>query len=43
MGDLANRLRLSPKTVYALRHNILGKMGLTKMTDIFTRAYFSVR
>ncbi|AYM93328.1 hypothetical protein D9980_23705 [Serratia sp. 3ACOL1] len=43
VGDLANRLRLSPKTVYALRHNILGKMGLTKMNDIFTRAYLSVR
>lgn len=43
VGDLASRLRLSPKTVYALRHNILGKMGLTKMTDIFTRAYLSVR
>ncbi|HEJ9059743.1 TPA: hypothetical protein SML50_004065 [Serratia fonticola] len=43
VGDLANRLRLSPKTVYALRHNILGKMGLTKMNDIFTRAYHSVR
>lgn len=43
VGDLASRLRLSPKTVYALRHNILGKMGLTKMSDIFTRAYLSVR
>lgn len=43
VGDLASRLRLSPKTVYALRHNILGKMGLTKMSDVFTRAYLSVR
>lgn len=35
VGDLASRLQLSPKTVYALRHNILDKMGLTKMNDIF--------
>ncbi|WP_411751251.1 helix-turn-helix domain-containing protein [Serratia sp. (in: enterobacteria)] len=39
VGDLASKLQLSPKTVYALRHNILGKMGLTKMNDIFTHAY----
>lgn len=38
VGDLANRLQLSPKTIYALRHNILGKMGLNKINDIFTRA-----
>ncbi|MGL5386204.1 MAG: LuxR C-terminal-related transcriptional regulator [Enterobacterales bacterium] len=36
--DLASRLQLSPKTIYALRHNILGKMGLTKMHDIYTQA-----
>lgn len=33
--DLANRLQLSPKTIYAMRHNMLGKMGLNKMNDIF--------
>lgn len=33
--DIAQRLQLSPKTVYAMRHNILGKMGLTKMSDIY--------
>jgi DNA-binding CsgD family transcriptional regulator len=36
--DLAGRLQLSPKTVYGLRKNILGKMGLSKMNDIFTQA-----
>lgn len=41
--DLASRLHLSPKTVYALRHNILGKMRLTKMNDIFTQAIHGVR
>lgn len=41
--DLAGRLHLSPKTVYALRHNILGKMRLTKMNDIFTQAIHGVR
>jgi DNA-binding CsgD family transcriptional regulator len=41
--DLASRLQLSPKTVYALRHNILGKMGLNKMNDIFTHAIHYVR
>ncbi|CAM4030173.1 LuxR C-terminal-related transcriptional regulator [Serratia silvae] len=41
--DLASRLQLSPKTVYALRHNILGKMGLAKMNDIFTHAIHSAR
>ncbi len=33
--DLADRLQLSPKTVYAIRHNMLGKMGLSKINDIF--------
>ncbi|WON76154.1 LuxR C-terminal-related transcriptional regulator [Serratia sp. UGAL515B_01] len=35
---LADRLQLNPKTVYALRHNILEKMGLAKINDIFIRA-----
>lgn len=33
--DIAHRLQLSPKTVYAMRHNMLGKMGLNKMSDIY--------
>ncbi|TQI78602.1 regulatory LuxR family protein [Serratia fonticola] len=36
--DLADRMQLSPKTVYAMRQNMLGKMGLTKMNDIFMQS-----
>ncbi|MFI8417071.1 LuxR C-terminal-related transcriptional regulator [Serratia sp. NPDC078593] len=41
--ELADRLQLSPKTVYAIRQNMLAKMGLRKMKDIFLQAVPSAR
>lgn len=38
--ELAKKFHLSPKTLYTLRQNILDKMGLAKINDIFTRASF---
>ena len=40
---LANSLQLSPKTIYALRQNILDKMGLAKINDIFTQVINGVK
>ncbi|TQI78608.1 regulatory LuxR family protein [Serratia fonticola] len=40
---IADRLQLSPKTVYSMRQSLLEKMGLTKMNHIFMYTVKEVR
>ncbi|AKG69863.1 DNA-binding transcriptional activator EvgA [Serratia fonticola] len=41
--DIADKLQLSPKGVYTMRHRVLQKMGLTRMKDIYMQTANSYR